>query len=1081
MLGGILVDTRSSLLFTIRKMMFETPNAVAVTEGSEEWTYDVLRRKAELVARSLERQSIPRGGVVGVHLPRCADAIAAMLGIMGSGRVYLPLDPSYPHSRLRFMMDQADVLAVISEKHEAGLYGDERVWVAAPRQAEQAIEDEFTQSVFSAESVPLELAGRAYIIFTSGSTGRPKGVCITHDNISVFNKWAVAALGMTAQDSSATTSSFSFDLCLVEILVPLSVGGTLHVIPHALAIGDLSRPVSFVASTPTIANELLEVGLLPQLKVLVCAGEALAPDVADRLLSSGRVGRLLNIYGPTECAVTVTMAEVTRPVPEVIPVGVPNAGSTVLILDEDGHRVPDGQSGEICVFGPQVGDGYVNNKAATDESFVTSTTLYAEPVRYYRTGDLGYVREDGVLFYLGRADRQVKFNGHRIELGEIDSLLRSDPQVTDARTVVQDKRHLISYVMPSRENVNVASLKDYLSENVPSYMLPEALVVLAEFPKTVGGKVDELSFPRWTYDSSDTAAEDVDELTAAVIKIVADVTGFDGHIGPSDDFINDLGGTSLGILRVLGQLQKDSGVRLRMSEALADTSVAGLASLLRAGSASTAELADFAFYTEARGEPLFLFHVYLGGVLRLRRLAELLPPDQPVYGLQVSSADSPVSRDATLASLAEDGVRRVRAIQPAGRVTLIGHSGGGLFALEVARKLIEAGEPEPRVVLIDGIRVRSKVGYYVGELISNFIYASDAPLGDRIGRLRTAIRRRSRRRSVDDGEDFLSLVEKNEVSMNEMLIHHRIKSYRGGVTVMRTRHGKIMAGRKDLGWGPVVEGPLKFVDVPGAHVSVLDPPHLQVLVQRTLEFLAKSLCSGRSDLMGAHTNSQSRFGGRRVIPQSSVDVDWRVVTRILLHVSISRTLYWSMRFRGWCILARRTRFAVGRGAKLRFLGGSFLFVGFGQFTPSPCAIRLEKGANLTVHGTVQISRGSRIFVGDGAHLEMGPNSFIHDCATITCYEHITMGAGASMSWNTNVIDGNVHEIQVGDHVLPRTTPVSLGDHVWIGTGAIVMGGVKIGDGSIVAAGSVVTSEVPSNVIVAGNPARVIHKNISWRH
>lgn len=836
------MDVQVSFISAIRKMMFRTPRAVALTEGCVEWTYDLLRRKSEIVAQHLDHENVPRGAIVGVHLPRSAGGIAAMLGIMGSGRVYLPLDPTYPSSRLRYMMGQADAVAVISEKRELDIYGEERVWIPTPQNADQARAREWAPSVFSAESIPLELAGRAYILFTSGSTGRPKGVCITHENISVFNEWAVENLMMTHQDSSATTSSFSFDLSFVEVLVPLSVGGTVHVVPHALALGELTRPVSFVASTPTIANELLEAHLLPRLKLLVCAGEALAPDVAKRLLSSGRVDRLLNIYGPTECTVSVTMAEVAIPVPDAIPVGVPNPGTTLVILDEDGRRVVDGQTGEICILGAQVGDGYVNNEEATDSHFVVSSSLGSEPMRYYRTGDIGYLRADGVLFCLGRADRQVKLNGHRIELGEIDALLRSDPRVSDARTVVQDKKHLVSYVLPSHENVDVTKLKDYLSDCLPSFMLPEGLVALTEFPKTVSGKLDEASLPRWSNGRVELRIEEADKLAAQVIKIIADVTGFTGQIKHSDDFIDDLGGTSLGILRVLAQLQDNLGIPLRMSDALADTSVAGLTSLVRESSASPLSPADFAFHTDGGADPIFLFHVYLGGLLRLRRFAELLPPDQPVYGLHASGAGSLPSGNRTLSSLAGDGVRRVRAIQPVGRVTLIGHSGGGLFALEVARRLIEAGEPEPRVLLIDGIRVRSRVGYYIGELISNFLYASDAPLSDRFGRLRSAVRRRVRPGSIAKGEGFFSLAERDEVSMNGLLMRHRIHNYRGAVTVLRTRHGQIMAMRRDLGWRHVVEGPLKIVDVPGAHVSVLDPPYVQDLVERTLECLSESLC-----------------------------------------------------------------------------------------------------------------------------------------------------------------------------------------------------------------------------------------------
>jgi thioesterase domain-containing protein/acyl carrier protein len=374
--------------------------------------------------------------------------------------------------------------------------------------------------------------------------------------------------------------------------------------------------------------------------------------------------------------------------------------------------------------------------------------------------------------------------------------------------------------------------------SVQSSFISTIRKMMFQTPRAVA--VTEASLPRWSPGRVDRETGEIDEFTAHVIKVVAGVTGFAGQIKPSDDFIDDLGGTSLGILGVLAQLQHDLGIPLRMSDALADTSVAGLASLVGGDPAPSPSPVDFAFNTEGGAEPIFLFHIYLGGILRLRRFAQLLPSDQPVYGLQVRGTDDRQSEDLTLASLAEDGVRRVRMIQPTGRVTLIGHSAGGLFAFEVARKLIEAGAPEPRVLLIDGIRVRSRLGYYLGELASNFLYASDAPLSERFGRLRSAVRRRVRPRSIAQGEDFLSLAERDEIWLNGLLIRHRFKSYRGAVTVMRTRHGQVMAGRRDLGWAPVVEGPLEMVDVPGAHVTVLDPPHLQVLVQRTLECLSES-------------------------------------------------------------------------------------------------------------------------------------------------------------------------------------------------------------------------------------------------
>ena len=192
---------------------------------------------------------------------------------------------------------------------------------------------------------------------------------VSHENITLMNDWSAKALGFTSLDASATTCSLSFDPSFHEILLPLSVGGTVHVIPHALALGQLARPVSLIATTPTVANELLRAGQLPPLKTLMLGGEALAPDIAERLLSSGRVGTLLNCYGPTECTVCVTIAEVTAPVPAVIPIGRQVPSTEVLILDEQGQRLADGELGEICVFGRQVAHGYVNDPAGTVERF----------------------------------------------------------------------------------------------------------------------------------------------------------------------------------------------------------------------------------------------------------------------------------------------------------------------------------------------------------------------------------------------------------------------------------------------------------------------------------------------------------------------------------------------------------------------------------------------------------------------------------------------------------------------------------------------------------------------------------------
>ena len=219
---------------------------------------------------------------------------------------------------------------------------------------------------------------------------------------------------------------------------------------------------------------------------------------------------------------------------------------------------------------------------------------------------------------------------------------------------------------------------------------------------------------------------------------------------------------------------------------------------------------------------------------------------------------------------------------------------------------------------------------------------------------------------------------------------------------------------------------------------------------------------------------------QRLIPEHNERVSLRAMIRITSHVSVLRTLYLTVRYGGWCIVARGTRLKVGPGSRIHFARGSFLFMGFAHFTPMPCSVHLGRGAQLSVEGTVQIHRGTRVFVNDGGHLEIGTQSYINDCSTVTCFEHIKIDSGCSISWNTNILDTNVHELVVNGVPRPRSQRIAIGDHVWIGTGAIVLAGVTIGDGAVVAAGSVVTSEVPSGVVVAGNPARIVREGVSWQ-
>ena len=771
-----------------------------------------------------------------------------MLGILASGCVYLPLDPAYPPTRIRYMLDQAGAAAVVSATSNPDLHGLQRTWICPPSH----LDLEFAASEMS-EYLPglrdLNPQDCAYIIFTSGSTGNPKGVRVTHENISQMNSWSAEALGITSSDASATTCSLSFDPSFHEILLPLSAGGTVHVIPHALALGELTRTVSFVATTPTVANELLRAGQLPPLKVLMLGGEALSPDVAARLLASGRVGVLLNCYGPTESTVCVTTFEVSEPLPEVIPIGRPVPGTDILILDAEGRQLPDGETGEICVFGKQVAVGYANDPTETAKRFRVGPIGAASPQRYYRTGDLGYRADGGVIYFAGRADRQVKINGYRIELEEIDIALRSHAEISDAATIARHDNRMISYVVPTAvgAEIDAADLRRYLSKILPPHMLPTAIIVVAELPTTVSGKLDIAALPESTPSRAahevlpSGEADQADALAARVIEIVTEVTGFAGQVRPSDDFVNDLGGTSLDIMRVLVEFEHQSGRRIRVNDALADTSIAGLISLLGTGPSPSS--ADFAFHTESSRPPVFMIHPYLGGMLGLRRVAELLPPEQPVYGLQIYPELVHPDEDITISTLAEGAIKRIRKIQPTGQITMIGPSAGGLIVFEAAQVIVQSGDPEPRVLLMDSARLNSVLGYYWGEWVlypGNVVPGIAAKLRDIVKGLFRAGWRGARRSQADASppDDLMTLNATHLISIASALKRYKGRPYAGSITIMRTRQGRMMAGgRASLGWANVVRGSLQIIDVPGTHLSMVEEPHVHTVIAEVTDWL----------------------------------------------------------------------------------------------------------------------------------------------------------------------------------------------------------------------------------------------------
>ena len=469
-------------------------------------TYRDMNARANRLARRLQRDGVAIGDLVAICLPRTSDLHVAMLAVWKSGAAYVPMDPGFPAERLEQMLGDSHASALITHSTIAPDLesGDARICcldgIDGPSASTEDLEN---------LNVKIPSNGLAYVIYTSGSTGRPKGVEIPHRAVLNFLASMAVNPGFDASDSLLAVTTFSFDIAVLELLLPLCVGGQV-VLAASEDVYDGERlsqlieshEITLMQATPSTWRLLLEAGWegSPKLRAL-CGGEALPADLADTL--SRCCPSLFNMYGPTETTIWSTMVKIDsgrRP----ITIGRPIANTQVYILDPRNKPVPIGAIGELCIGGEGLARGYRGLPEMTAERFMANPFSEANPEetqgRLYRTGDLARFRSNGEIECLGRLDSQIKLRGFRIELGDIESAIESHPMVGStsvlAREDVPGEKRLVAYVVAATtEPPSMAELRTHLQERLPDYMIPSILVALDKMPVTPNGKTDRKALP----------------------------------------------------------------------------------------------------------------------------------------------------------------------------------------------------------------------------------------------------------------------------------------------------------------------------------------------------------------------------------------------------------------------------------------------------------------------------------------------------------------------------------------------------------------------------------------------------------
>jgi amino acid adenylation domain-containing protein len=540
-------------------------------------TYGELDRAANRLAHTL---GVRRGDIVGVCLPRSAAMVTAILAVLKAGAAYLPLDPGYPPDRLRFMVADSGAPLVLTDPAGAALLAGAGARLAG-------VHDVPADAPSSRPDVPVTPADLAYVIYTSGSTGRPKGAMNEHAAVANRIAWMQAEYGLEPGEAVLQKTPLSFDVSGWEVHWPLAAGGRLvlarpdgHRDPEYLVRLILAENVTTVHFVPSMLRVFLAAPGVRQcarsLRRIVCSGEELPRDLAEQCLETLPGVALHNLYGPTEAAIDVTFAQVAPEPATRVPIGRPIAGASVHVLDPYGAPVAAGALGELHIGGVATGRGYHRRPALTAQRFVPDPHVPGK--RLYRTGDLVRWRPDGQLEFLGRLDHQVKIRGHRIETGEIETVLAAHPEVAAAAVVALPDTaggfRLAAYVVGTAD---AAELRGYLRTRLPEAMVPAVVIGVEALPLSPSGKLDRARLPAPV--AAVTGAEpepprgDTEQILAEIWREV-----LERPVGVEDDFY-DLGGDSLRAVAVLNRA-RDRGLSLPVALLLGNHTIRDLAGSL---------------------------------------------------------------------------------------------------------------------------------------------------------------------------------------------------------------------------------------------------------------------------------------------------------------------------------------------------------------------------------------------------------------------------------------------------------------------------------------------------------------------
>ncbi|MEY2427162.1 MAG: hypothetical protein QOJ40_47, partial [Verrucomicrobiota bacterium] len=867
-----------------------TPEAVAVAFGQQRLTYRELNLRANQLAHYLKQFDIHPDVPVGICVERSVEMVVGWLGILKAGAAYVPLDPTYPQERLAFMLADTRAPVVLTQQRLRSRLAFKELPPAidpSPQPKVICLDADWKLIAREDRRNPPDSAGPehlAYVMYTSGSTGQPKGVAVPHRAVIRLVR-NTNYIRLDGTDRIAQISNVSFDAATFEIWGALLNGGRLVGISSDVALSphDFGRElrdqgITALFLTSAVFNQVASQapGAFETVRTVIAGGEALDPKWVRQVLEDRPPQRLVNGYGPTENT-TFTCCYEVREVPQEatnVPIGRPIANTQVYVLDVHLKPTPIGVPGELYAGGDGLARGYWNRPELTAEKFIPNPFQTTGPVQYlYRTGDLARYLSDGNIEFLGRIDQQVKIRGFRIEPGEIETILGEHPGVRECVVTVcgsdTANKRLAAYFVPAAKPAATAGeLRSFLAGKLPEYMVPSTFVELAGLPLTPNGKVNRKALPAPDQARPELAkryASPRDEVEVQLTKIWEQVLGI-RPVGIEDKFF-ELGGHSLLAVRVIAQMEKAFGRKLRLATIFQAPTIRELAAIIREEVAESSVTNGTSLVeVQARGSrpPLFLVHGAAGGMFwGYVNLSRHLSPEQPVYGFKSRGLDGREEL-GSIEEMAAQYTKDLRQVQPHGPYFLGGYCFGGNVAYEMARRLNAQGEQVALLALLEcappnsrycraqwtpvwWVRFFRNVIYWTNYFIQakpslrrEFFRWKWASLKNRVASGLGAV---NEELSNMDGHlfDVASFSPEQrklwETHMRALLEYHP-KAYAGQVHLFRSPgHPLWCSFDPDYGWKELAAGGVTTTVLPGVHEKILEEPCVKAVALEIEKFL----------------------------------------------------------------------------------------------------------------------------------------------------------------------------------------------------------------------------------------------------